>query len=104
MGNDCYMAVPTDEQETVVTYSRNDDKAVIYTTDTTVMTKLDKMGGVYKRVKESKESGVVVAVTYEAPKRLISYRSRVMKPKLSEEQKAAAAARMAEVNKKRAKK
>jgi len=88
------MAVPTDEQETVVTYSRNDDKAVIYTTDSTVMTKLDKMGGVYKRVKESKESGVVVAVTYEAPKRLISFRSKIMRRNLTDEQRKALSERM----------
>lgn len=34
--------VPTDEQETVIQFDRNSTVCYVYTTDLTVMTKLDK--------------------------------------------------------------
>ena len=41
--------VPTDEQETVIQFDRNGTVCHVYTTDTTVMTKLDK---IHKHVKQ----------------------------------------------------
>ncbi len=35
--------VPTDEQETTINISRNSDTALIYTCDSTMITKLDKL-------------------------------------------------------------
>lgn len=66
------MAIPFKEQETVITYGREETAARIYTTDTTVMMKLDKL---YKRVEEKNNGGEVVAVTYSAPKNKICFRS-----------------------------
>ena len=37
------MCVPVNEQETVITFSRDSNEATIYTSDTTVMNKLDKL-------------------------------------------------------------
>lgn len=39
------MGIGTDEQETVVQFNRNGKTATIYTSDSTVMTKLDKLVG-----------------------------------------------------------
>ena len=36
------MSIPVNEQETTVSFCRSDNYAVIYTSDSTVMTKLDK--------------------------------------------------------------
>lgn len=64
--------LPIAEQETVITYGRGEDSATIYTSDTTVMTRLDK---IYKRHGEDKQGGELVAVIYVVPKSRISYRS-----------------------------
>lgn len=37
------MALPVHEQETNIIFMRNSDMAVIYTSDSTTMTKLDKL-------------------------------------------------------------
>lgn len=85
------MAIPVVEQETVVQYNRDGETATIYTTDTTQMTKLDK---IYPRHKEHKNGGEVVAVEYVVDKGLVSYRSKRMKNSMTKEQKAAASARL----------
>lgn len=85
------MAIPTDEQETVVQYDRNGDTMTIYTSDLTQMTRLDK---IYPRHKEHKNGGEVVAVEYVTDKGLLSYRSKRIKRNLTDEQRAANAARL----------
>lgn len=70
------MSIPTSEQETVVQYDRNGETMTVYTTDSTQITRLDK---IYQRHKEHKQAGEVVAVEYVVSKRLLSYRSRVPK-------------------------
>lgn len=37
------MSIPVNEQETVVQFSRDSDVCSIWTSDTTIMTKLDKL-------------------------------------------------------------
>ena len=54
------MALPVHEQETNIIFMRNSDMAVIYTSDSTTMTKLDK--------------------TYTCPKDCISFRKGNKKP------------------------
>lgn len=83
--------VPTDEQETVIQFDRNDTVCHVYTTDLTVMTKLDKK---YKRVKQDYVSGKPIAAYYEFDKRLLSFRSKVMKKNLSDEEKKKARERL----------
>lgn len=85
------MSIPTNEQETVVQYDRNGEMMTIYTSDSTQMTRLDK---IYQRHKEHRQAGEVVAVEYVVDKGLLSYRSKRGKRVLTDEQKEAARARM----------
>lgn len=83
--------VPTDEQETVIRFDRNGTVCHIYTTDSTMMTKLDKK---YKRVKQDCANRTPIAAYYEFDKGLLSFRSIVPKRTLTAEQKKAAAERL----------
>ena len=58
------MALPVHEQETNIIFMRNSDMAVIYTSDSTTMTKLDK----------------IIGKTYTCPKDCISFRKGNKKP------------------------
>lgn len=89
--------VPTDEQETVIQFDRNGTVCHVYTTDSTVMTKLDK---IHKRVKQDYVNGKPIAAYYEFDKRLLSFRSKIMKKNLSDEEKKKARERL-ERNRKR---
>lgn len=85
------MGIPTNEQETVVQYDRNGETMTVYTTDSTQITRLDK---IYQRHKEHKQAGEVVAVEYVVDKKLLSYRSKRVKRTLSDEQRAEMVARL----------
>lgn len=85
------MALSTEEQETVIRFDRNGDVAHIYTSDSTIMTKLDK---IYTRVNEHKSDGETVAVDYDVDKKLVSFRSKRMKRNLTDEQRKAISERM----------
>ena len=85
------MGVPMREQETVVQYGRNGETMTIYTSDTTQMTRLDK---IYRRHKEHRQEGEVVAVEYVVSKRLLSYRSKVPQSSMTDEQRTALSNRM----------
>lgn len=92
------MSIPINEQETVVQYGRNGETMTIYTSDTTQMTRLDK---IYSRHKEHKQGGEIVAVEYVVDKKLLSYRSKRFKRVLSDEQREAARARFQKIWEKR---
>lgn len=72
------MSVMLEEQETIINWTRGDECAEIYTSDTTTMTKLDRM------CKEHPESWSVidsktvekkiVSKTYKCPRMFISFR------------------------------
>lgn len=76
--------VPTDEQETVIQFDRNGTICHVYTTDSTMMTKLDKK---YKRVKQDYVNGKPIAAYYEFDKKLIMFRSKRARITLTEEQR-----------------
>ena len=85
--------VPLDEQETNIGFLRNEDTARIYTADTTVMTKLDKL------VESNPDTWKLVRAddygkTYECPKKLVSFRATIIKRELTDEQKQALIHRM----------
>lgn len=80
-----------DEQETTIVFDRQHEKMKIYTSDVTMMTKLDK---IYKRTKEYTDNGKVFAVEYEPNKNLLTFRSRQVKRKLTSEQKEKARERL----------
>ena len=86
------MGIGTDEQETVVQFNRNGKTATIYTSDSTVMTKLDKLvgNGYYSVQREVKEDGLVVAKFYSLlDKSLVSFRSSKTTRVLTDEQRKA---------------
>ena len=66
--------VPTDEQETVIQFDRSGTVCHVYTTDSTVMTKLDK---IHKRVKQDYVNGKPIAAYYEFDRRFILFRSKI---------------------------
>ena len=65
------MNISVDEQETVIQFNRNEKTMTIYTSDTTTMTRLNKL---YPIVKSDVVDGKIVAKTYLAEKRLLSFR------------------------------
>ena len=91
---------PVNEQETSISYSRDGETATVYTSDSTVITKLDKLVNRKRntcwKVKEEHrdQGGNLVGKTYETNKKLISFRSEMQRSQRSAEQKAASAERM----------
>ena len=95
----------TFEQETVIQISRNRDKASIWTSDNTQLTRIkrvmckDPNSYVCTGVTKSK-LGEVVGYAFECPKNLIGYRTSV-KRSMSDEQRKRASERLKEYHKKR---
>lgn len=98
------MSVSTDEQETVVQISRINGKATIYTSDTTMLTKLHKLMNKnpeeWRLVHQDTVSEEVVSETFECPKKLISFRASTSSRVMTEEQRRAAAERLKKARKK----
>lgn len=93
------MSVSVEEQETTISFYRDSDTAVVYTSDRTVMTKLDKLaedpGSPWTLVRESRlQGGDVVGKYYRTPKGLISFRRAKVTRELTDEQKADMAQRL----------
>lgn len=76
--------VPVEEQETVIQFNRDSDTATIYTTDSTVINKLDKR---YERTRISRNGKQIAAIEYDVPKKFISYKTKTRKLNISSEQK-----------------
>lgn len=78
------LSINADEQETVINFGRTDSNVILYTTDRTWMTKLDKLVGInpddFKVIEENE-----ISKRYEFPKYLLTVRSK--KRTLSEERK-----------------
>ena len=87
--------IPMDERETVVQFGRMDGQMTIYTTDETMMTKLNKLveGGEYEVIEEHKlQNGKLIGRTYQADKTLLTFRSHKkegQKRMMTEEEKKA---------------
>ena len=77
------MGLNISEQETSVSFTRDSDICTVYTSDSTVMTKLDKLAESDKsphwKLKEEHRllNGELIGKTYETHKRLISFRSNI---------------------------
>ena len=83
---------PVAEQETHIHWMRTDSYAEVYTTDKTVMTKLDRLCEEspenYKVIDIGTLKGVPIAKTYKiSDQKLVSFRSRKITRELTEEQK-----------------
>lgn len=93
------MGLNISEQETSVSFARDSDICTVYTSDSTIMTKLDKLAERDKlphwKLKEEHRllNGELIGKTYETHKRLISFRSNITTREMSEEQKEAASER-----------
>lgn len=99
------MGIALNEQETTVNFFRDTDTAEVYTSDTTVMTKLDKLvksGDCpdWELVEEHhSQTGELVAKTYRTKKRLISFRSTIVTRTLTDEQRAVMGERLKKARK-----
>lgn len=100
--------IPVYEQETTISFTRDSDTCLVYTSDSTIMTKLDKLAKSdkaprWKLVGEQKLKGGdnVVSKTYEAHKRLISFRADITTRELNDEQIEARAERMRQYHEQR---
>lgn len=84
-------SIPTQEQETTINFSRTDDICIVWTSDKTVMTKLDRLCNTsdnYEVIKVGKVDGAIVDKEYQIKdKSLISFRSAKKVCNLTEEQK-----------------
>ena len=95
----------TFEQETVIQISRNRDKASIWTSDNTQLTRIkrimrkDPNSYVCTEVTKNK-LGEVVGYAFECPKNLIGYRTSA-KRSMSDEQRKRASERLKEYHKNR---
>lgn len=83
------------EQETIIQISRDGKKANIYSTDTLMIGKLDKIA---KRKKEVLCDGKLAAVEYEVDKKMVKVSSPRRKRELSSEEKAILSERMKKIN------
>ena len=102
-----FSGVSTDEQETVIVFSRNNDTASVETTDSTVLTKLKKYATTNpgEWVLTNATTGPnesdptkITSICFECPKKLISLRSKSASPReLTEEERAEIAERMRSV-------
>ena len=76
------MGVELSEQETIINIMRTEDRAEIYTSDSTMITKLDRKvkehPDIWKILTENTVSGKVVSKTYSCPKKLVSLRNHTV--------------------------
>lgn len=86
------MSIPVNEQETVIQISRDSNEANIWTSDTTMMTKLDSFcseSDSWRLTSTGRINGEIVNKEYVSDKALISFRkNRNKTTPLTEEQKA----------------
>lgn len=98
------MGVATAEQETVINFERDSDVCTVWTSDTTMMTKLDKLtknNDDWKLIEVNMTKGEVVSKRYFTNKSLISFRGHKVSREMTEEQRQAAADRFREMHKKK---
>ena len=95
------MSIPVNEQETVIQISRDGTEAHIWTSDTTMMTKLDSfcsMSDSWRLTCTGRINGEIVNKEYVSDKALISFRkNRNKTTPLSEERKEELRDRLAKV-------
>lgn len=87
------MSVSLIEQETTVSFNRTEETAEIWTSDTTMMSKLDRLckespeHWKCKKTEYLRDGSLANKVYVVDSKRLISFRSRTVKRELTEEQR-----------------
>ena len=85
------MGLSIEEQETHINFMRGDDRASIYTSDTTMITRFNKLveiaGAEWKLERVERLNGSIIGCAYSCPVSFISYRSKRIKRELTEEQR-----------------
>lgn len=73
------MKIPKQEQETVLSFHRDDQSIDVFTSDSTIITKMDKLCGknptAYKHIKDSTSNGEITGKFYRMSKKLLSFRT-----------------------------
>mgnify|MGYP000911517822 CR=1 FL=1 len=87
-----------EEQETVICIERSTGIAHIYTSDTRMVTKLDKK---YERTNEYRNQDGITAVEYEVPESFIQFATKRRTMTLSDAQRDELRKRMQDVHSKR---
>lgn len=101
--------VPPNEQETTISFYRDGKLVDVWTSDTTIMTKLDRLcensPNEYKCIEVGKSlDGLLANKRYTIRnKKLVSFRSGIGKRTMTDEQRVKAAERMRQVGKSNAK-
>lgn len=95
------MGLTIEEQETNINFGRGDERAYIYTSDSTMMTKFNKLvelQGTEWKLEEvgSLKTGEVIGKTYSCPVSFVSYRSKRVVREYTEEQKTEIARRLSQ--------
>ena len=79
------MSIPKNEQETVLTFYRDGKSITVFTSDSTIMTKMDnlckKNPNAYKFIKDSICNGEITGRFYSMDKKMLSFRTRIRSPK-----------------------
>lgn len=94
------MSLMIEEQETHVNFNRDDERATVYTSDTTMMTKLNKLidlpGTEWKLEGESRlqKNDELIGRTYSCPVGFISFRTKKIERTYSENEKKRIAERL----------
>lgn len=93
------MSIPTNEQETVIRFGRDDPCVNVWTSDTTVMTKLDRLcnneNSPYKCTKICNIGQQIAYKEYKIDdKTLVSFRSKKPERIMTDEQRMQAAERL----------
>lgn len=90
------------EQETVINYQRDDSSATIWTSDSTTMTKLDRLCKespeyyTLDRIEKDRDGNVVGKFYKLTDKKMISFRGKKTTRVLTEEQRAAMRERLSQ--------
>jgi hypothetical protein len=91
------MVLPIDEQETTIQILRNTKKAIIYTSDTKMRNRLNKLYSEHKS-REFTQAGETVAEEFIIDSRMISFRSKLPEQKpITDEERARRRERMLEL-------
>ena len=85
------MNTPIYEQETIIRWRRDEERATVYTSDPTMMTKFDKL------IETSEDwapesatrckDGTTASKTYTCPKKFVSFRSKAITQNLTDEER-----------------
>lgn len=91
------MKMTLEEMETVISWNRADNKAVVYCSDIYTLKRLNRLYG-DKVTRTFTQNGEVIAKEFTIDRRMVSFRSKLADPKpLTDEERARRSARMKQI-------